>query len=352
LKTAFFIVLGISVLQPSCKKPEETPLVTVTTVPVYYITRTSAYLKGSLINDGTDTVISYGFCWNTKPQPTYADNRILPNRMNSGNTSKGTYFLKIKNLSPNTTYYVRAFAFTVKSKIYGNQESFTTKSATALTTFKPALTYLNVTDIDGNIYKTIKIGMQEWMAENLKTTIFNDGTAIPLVTDDNKWTQMNTAAYCWYFNSESDFKNIYGGYYNWYAVNTGKLCPSGWHVPTEDDWKEFKLLLGMRPEQLELDFTATTGGNKIKETGTFNWDEENTIATNESGFTALPGGCRMERPNTFDGEGQYGGWWSASVSSSTVYYTFSHWVISNKDWFYRSEGLSPNYGLNVRCLKN
>ena len=89
------------------------------------------------------------------------------------------------------------------------------------------------------------------MAENLKTTRFNDGGAIPLVTEDDKWNRQETPGYCWYNNSEADFKNIYGGYYNWYAVNTGKLCPSGWHVPTDDDWNEFKSFLGMTPEQID-----------------------------------------------------------------------------------------------------
>jgi uncharacterized protein (TIGR02145 family) len=354
-KIIFFILLGIPIFLPSCKKQEdEIPLVNITMVPVYNITRTSAYIKASLVNEGTDTVISYGFCWSTKPQPTYTDNRIVATHMQSGNSINGTYFDQIRNLSPNTTCYVKAYAITAKSKIYGNQETFTTKPATAQTTFNQNLTYQSVSDIDGNNYKTIKIGTQQWLAENLKTTRLNDGTAIPLVTEDNKWAQMNTAAYCWYFNDESVFKNIYGGYYNWYAINTGKLCPSGWHVPTEDDWKVFKLFLGMRPDQLELEyFPETTAGNKIKETGTFNWDEENTEATNESGFTALPGGSREDGFDSasFDGEGEGGGWWSASVLNP-YNEVLSHWVLSFTGTIFRSDMLRKNYGLNVRCVKD
>jgi hypothetical protein len=209
-KILFFILLTTSVLMTSCKKEEAAQLVKVTTDQVTKISRTSCGFKGSVINEGKDTVISYGFCWSTKAQPTFGDNRAV-----SSGIKNGIYDYGIKGLSPGTTYYVRAYAITVLSKIYGKEESFTTKPATAHTTFNPDLTYQTVSDIDGNNYKTIKIGTQEWLAENLKTTRLNDGTAIPLVTDDDIWSHLNTPAYCWYDNNEAVFKNIYGGYYNW-----------------------------------------------------------------------------------------------------------------------------------------
>jgi uncharacterized protein (TIGR02145 family) len=348
LKIVFFIILSLSILLPSCKKPEEIELVKVITVPVSFITRTSASLEGSLINEGTDTVISFGFCWSKIPQPTFADNRIVTNYM----TTSGKYINYISDLAPNTTCFVRAYAITVKSKIYGNQETFTTKPATVKTTFNPALTYQTISDIDGNSYKTIKIGTQEWLAENLKTTRYNDGSAIPLVTGENEWSRLTTPGYCWYNNDEAVFKNIYGGYYNWFAVNTGKLCPSGWHVPTEDDWKVFKLFLGMTLEQVEAGyFTETTVGNKIKETGTFNWAEGSVTSTNESGFTALPGGRRSTGPATFGGEGGGAGWWSASefLPSHAV---LSHWVGSSDGRIFKSDMLVKSYGLNIRCVKD
>jgi uncharacterized protein (TIGR02145 family) len=345
-KIVFFILLSISVSMPSCKKTEETPLVKVTTDPVSQISRTSARGNGSIINEGADTAIYYGFCWSTRTQPTIDDNMVSTSDITSRDFNAG-----IGILSPGTTYYVRAYAITVKNKIYGNQESFTTKPATALTTFNPQLTYQTVSDIDGNTYKTIKIGTQEWLAENLKTTRLNDGTAIPLIADDYEWSRLNTPAYCWYYNDEAVFKNIYGGYYNWYTVSSGKLCPAGWHVPGEDDWKVFKLFLGMTPEQIESqNFPVTEAGNKIKETGTHNWVEESVTASNESGFTALPGGSRGEGGD-FGGEGGGGGWWSATQVAQH-FFPISHWVVSHAGWIFKSEMVSQKYGLNVRCVKD
>jgi uncharacterized protein (TIGR02145 family) len=341
LKTVFLILLSFSGFLTSCKK-EEKKLVIVTTDPVSQISRTSGVCKGSFIDVGPDTVIAYGFCWSTNAQPTYDDNRIVPQ-----NSTNGTYKSGITGLSPGTTYYVRAYAVTVESKIYGNQETFITKPATALTTFNPDLTYSSVSDIDGNSYKTIKIGTQQWLAENLKTTRFNDGTVIPLVTDDNQWSRLITPGYCWYNNDEVVFKNIYGGYYNWKTVKTGKLCPSGWHVPTKEDWKVLKLSLGITAELAEPggNFQEITEAHKIKETGNFNWVEGSVIATNESGFTALPGGCRSV-DSSFGGEGTTESWWLASD------YALSIWIVNFANWILNSDMLSENYGMNVRCMKD
>ncbi len=119
------------------------------------------------------------------------------------------------------------------------------------------------------------------MAENLKTTKHNDGTSIPNVTDNTAWKNLVTPAYCWY-NNDILNKTPYGALYNWYTVNTGKLCPSGWHVPTDSEWTILTTYLG----------GLSIAGGKLKETGTGHWLNPNTGATNETGFTALPGGYR------------------------------------------------------------
>lgn len=132
-----------------------------------------------------------------------------------------------------------------------------------------------IADADGNTYKIIKIGDQVWTAENLRTTRYNDGTEIPLVTDYTAWTNLTTPAYAW-TNNDIGNKSVYGALYNWFAVKTCKLCPSGWHVPTDAEWTILENHLG----------GISVAGGKMKETGTEHWFAPNTDATNESGFTA------------------------------------------------------------------
>jgi uncharacterized protein (TIGR02145 family) len=135
---------------------------------------------------------------------------------------------------------------------------------------------------DNEQYKTVKIGNQIWMAENLRSTKFNDGTAIPFIEDKKTWRKLTVPAYCVYDNDMDKHKMIYGNLYNWYVVNMGKLCPAGWHVPTHDEWTALSVYLG----------GESVAGGKLKETGTIHWKSSNDGATNESGFTALPGGIR------------------------------------------------------------
>jgi uncharacterized protein (TIGR02145 family) len=157
----------------------------------------------------------------------------------------------------------------------------------AITLFYIGLTGIQaqtVKDIDGNVYKTITIGTQVWMAENLRTTKLDDGKIVPLVTDDKIWAGLNTPAYCWYTNNAPENKNKYGALYNWYTVSTNKLCPRGWHVPTDAEWKTLITNLG----------GESVAGGKLKEKGTSHWQSPNAGATNETGFTALPSGERKQ----------------------------------------------------------
>jgi uncharacterized protein (TIGR02145 family) len=195
-----------------------------------------------------------------------------------------------------------------------------------------------VMDIDGNIYTTVTIGTQTWLVENLKTTRFNDGSAIPLVSDLTTWNSTTTPAYCWCNYDSVTYKNLYGALYNWYAVNTGKLAPIGWRVPSDLDWDTLITLLG----------GATVAGGKLKEAGIAHWASPNTGATNESGFSALPGG--------FSGGqiGTWGVWWSSteSVSSGLAWDR----NMSSSDATVKRGGMyGPfpiNDGFSVRCLLN
>jgi uncharacterized protein (TIGR02145 family) len=173
------------------------------------------------------------------------------------------------------------------------------------------------------------------MAENLKTTRYNDGSAIPYVTDNAAWAALTTPGYCWYNNNEAN-KTPYGGYYNWYAVNTGKLCPAGWHVASDPQWTTLITFLG----------GESVAGGKLKETGTTHWST--AVASNESGFTALPGGFR-DHMGQFNFITLYCLLWS-----STEYppdYAWSQFMIYSNNVISRTDG-RDKYGLNVRCLKD
>lgn len=200
-----------------------------------------------------------------------------------------------------------------------------------------------VTDVDGNTYKTVKIGGQVWMAENLKTTKYNDGTSIPLVTDSKAWGNLSTPAYCWYNNAESTNKNTYGALYNWYTVNTGKLCPAGWHVPTDAEWTTLTTYLG----------GDSVAGGKLKSPRTDpephpRWSKPNEGANDVTGFTALPGGfCGHE--GGFGYIGSYCGLWS--TTGNGVGFAWSRAVSSKRSRIGRGS-YQKVVGFSVRCVKD
>jgi len=200
-----------------------------------------------------------------------------------------------------------------------------------------------VRDIDANKYDVIKIGSQIWMAENLKTTKFNDGTIIPPVTDNTAWANLTTPGYCWYDNDEGTYKETYGALYNWYTIdklsNNGKnVCPTGWHVPTDDDWTTLTTALG----------GLSVAGGKLKETGTIHWTTPNNEATNETNFTALPGGYRNVN-GPFYYIGDYGNWWSALESTLTNAWARDMNYITGS--INRGSG-NKHGGFSVRCVRD
>lgn len=204
--------------------------------------------------------------------------------------------------------------------------------------FNSSLTYGVMKDQDGNIYKTITIGNQTWMAENLRTTKYNDGSLIQNVIDNSSWLNLTTGAYSNYNNTDNnDTIATFGRLYNWYAVNSGKLAPVGWHVPTYTEWSNLMTYLGGESD----------AGGKMKETGISHWLNPN-YATNETGFTALPGGYRHSN-GIFTEIGSYGLWWSSTPYSSTA--ACSRYIT------YDSGSALSNYptrelGFSVRCVKN
>jgi uncharacterized protein (TIGR02145 family) len=328
-------IILILVLDLSCKKTEKpASLPVVSTTPVTEILYTTASSGGTAADEGGTSIASRGVCWGTNSGPT-TDNNITID-----NSGAGTFTSSITGLIPGTKYYLRAYAINSAGTEYGDEILFTTHVTGVK--FNPDLTYGTLTDVEGKSYKTIPVGIQVWMAENLRTSKYNDGSAIPLIVNSAEWTNIQTPAYCWFDNNDSLYENIYGAYYNWFTMSNGKLCPAGWHVPSDNEW------------QLLVDYLggSSVAGSKVKEAGTNNWVLPNNDATNSSGFTALPAGMRGSLDGTFSGVGNYGGWWSATETNiSPLGAAFSRWIHGDTTVVARSEIFKKD-GFSVRCVKN
>lgn len=296
-----------------------------------YLTPKSAFCNGVVTFEGNPRITKRGFCWDKEPTPDTTDTHW------SIDSSINPYFKEyshlISNLNPETTYYVRAFALNEAGISYGAELSFTTPADLSGAEG-------TVTDIEGNSYKTISIGTQVWMTENLKTTRYNDGSSIPLVTDPVTWSNLSTPGYCWYNNDEASYKNLYGALYNWNAVNTGKLCPTGWHVPSETEWILIESYLGGQ----------LVAGKKIKEAGFLHWKlaQGSKTATNESGFTSLPSGKRAEWGDFYNITEYNFLWASTSCGLTDARYRIQS-VYDDEN----SDGCTSNKrGGSVRCVKD
>jgi uncharacterized protein (TIGR02145 family) len=188
-----------------------------------------------------------------------------------------------------------------------------------------------ITDIDGNVYKTVVIGNQTWMAENLKTSKYVNGAIIPSGLNNTDWSSTTSGA-CSIYNNNNANDATYGKLYNWYAlVDSRKLCPTGWHAPSEEEWTTMINYLGL-----------SSAGGQLKETGTTHWQSPNTNSPHLTGFSALPGGYKSNLA-TFNYLGLYGFWWSTSGRDYVCHYDLSS--VGYGDW-------SKNYGFSVRCIKD
>jgi uncharacterized protein (TIGR02145 family) len=293
----------------------------LTTAAVSGVTETTATSGGFIYLDGGAPVTIRGVCWRTDSIPTVSDSKTIDGFGVGGFTSA------IASLAPGTLYYVRAYAINSAGTGYGGIAPFRTVDSSG-----------TVIDIDGNIYATVKIGDQWWMAENLKVTHYRNGNEIPNVTDTSEWRGLFTGAYCNYDNNPANAA-VYGHLYNWYAAHgSGIIAPAGWHVPTDDEWQTLADYLG----------DIATAGGKLKEAGTAHWTSPNTGATNETRFTALPGGVRFDDGSFLD------------IHLGTAFWA----VTQNADHgaFYRSlnyddaEFLRDFWplrdGVSIRCIKD
>jgi uncharacterized protein (TIGR02145 family) len=191
-----------------------------------------------------------------------------------------------------------------------------------------------VTDIEGNIYPTMTYGGQTWMVENLKTTKYNDGTDIPNVTVDSLWNTSKAGAYSWYGNDAATNKDSHGALYNWYAVDTKKLCPTGWHVPSDKEWRTLTSFFG----------GEIKAGNTMKNDSGWN---KNGNGTNASGFSAFPAGYRNSK-GPFSSHGLSCYWWASNGNEASSWYTV---LFSKDETAYKYYGLKQS-GFSVRCVKD
>lgn len=309
--------------------------ITLLTITVTSITGTTAISGGYITSDGGAAVTDRGVVWSTSQNPTTTTNQGIT----SNGTGTGSFSSNLTGLSQATTYYVRAYATNSYETHYGNQISFTTNTPDG-----PGGT---ITDIDGNVYNTIWINGRQWTKENLKTTKFNDGTNIPLVTNNNDWSWLDTPAYCWYDNNQSTFGNLYGALYNWGAVDSDKLCPTNWHVPTDSEWYAMENYVDPTIDNPNTTgWRGTDGGIKLRTTSGW-YDGGN--GSDDFGFSALPGGFRRDNDGDFESMGNYGCWWSSTADYGTEFWcraiSFDYEGVDRNFYFYRQ-------GFSVRCVKD
>ena len=201
------------------------------------------------------------------------------------------------------------------------------------------LDYKCVKDRGGNKYATIKIGDQTWMAENLRTNVYSNGDPIPNVTDGTLWGNLTTGAWA-HNNNDTQYESPYGKIYNWYAVaDPRNVCPSGWHVPTDAEWTVLTDYLG----------DESVAGGKMKSIDTQYWTSPNTSATNESGFSGLPGGDRVDSYGKFYDVGGYGFWWSSTEENN--YDAWCRYLYYTNDNTHRPSRRKQD-GFSVRCIQD
>jgi uncharacterized protein (TIGR02145 family) len=296
------------------------------------ISGNSASVSAQVIFDGNSMVSDRGILLGDEPQVTFLHTKV------SNGTGMGVFETSLNNLYPGKRYYLKAYAVNAAGVSFSEEKSFTTTAA--------------VTDIDGNIYTSVSIGSQTWLKENLKVSRFCNGDEIPYVPDPDTWAKLAEniywgAAYT-YYNNDASYNTRYGKLYNWYpTIDSRGLCPTGWHIPNELEWETLLTFLGGHAE----------AGGKLKTVGTTDWLAPNVGASDQSGFSGLPGGWRLN-DGTYQAISILGLWWSTTESEGDfppsytakalllVYENGTAWNINENYSWLKGDGLS------CRCLKD
>ncbi len=307
-----------------CKKDTSTLAIIETKAPGY-ITQTTGQSGGVILSDGQSDITARGVCWKVNQDPTISDSKTVDG------SGSGSFSSQITGLSPNTLYYIRAYATNSKGTAYG--ETMLLKTA-----------YGTMTDFDGNVYHTVMIGTQEWMAENLKVTHYSNGDPIPYVTDNDQWIVLSTGAYSWYENDYESYGQYYGALYNWFALtDSRRLCPAGWHLPSLSEWQTMFTYLGGN----------YFAGGKLKSTRTNlsqhpYWTGANIGATNETGFSAFPGGFRSYFGGGYSGLEASGYWWTSDFLGDNL--QSINLSCNGPEIIYELH--NPKSGVSVRCVRD
>ena len=308
-------------------------LPTITTITPTSIGIDSVVIVGDILNDGGSSIVLRGVCYSTTPNPNMGNPRT------EEGSGIGSFTSTLRNLSPSTAYYARSYAKNSQGVVvYGNEVSFST--GTPIPGVRCPGTP-SVTDIDGNVYNTVQIGNQCWMQSNLKVSKYKNGDNIPTGLSNSAWGSTTVGAYAINDNNSVNH-GLYGKLYNHYAVMDARgLCPSGWHVPTDGEWTTLETFLG----------GSSVAGGALKSTTIQptpgSWLSPNVGATNSSGFSAGPGGRRYFNGVSVD-VGNYGYWWSSSLSGTLAWNRFLGYNNGNLN---RASQNRTN-GFSVRCLKS
>lgn len=304
----------------------------ITTADITDITTNSAIGGGNIIDDEGLAITARGVCWSLNQNPSIADNKTIDG------ADYGEFISNLTSLSANSTYYVRAYATNSIGTAYGTQQTFKTY-------------YSYVTDIDGNEYFTVQIGAQVWMAENLKTTKYQNGDLINDGSLVGDYSGESEPKYWFAYNDDLSNIETYGRLYTWYTVDDSRdICPDGWHIPSDSEWNNLQLYLGMSPNDIDLIGESDNGISAfLKETGTTYWLSPNVGATNSSGFGALPAGYRRRYNKDFEYLGQRTFFWTSSAyNDANSFYRSLSYDTPNITRTYNLK----NYGFSVRCIKN
>ncbi|MCR4857869.1 MAG: hypothetical protein K5890_06705 [Bacteroidales bacterium] len=325
----------------------------VTTNVVSNITTSSATCGGNVTSDGGATVTARGACWSTSQNPTVSSSYTIDG------SGTGTFISNISGLTSGTTYYVRAYATNSAGTAYGNAVSFTTLNSSTTQDGQPCPNAITVTDYDGNVYNTVKIGNQCWMKENLQTSHYANGTSIALGT-----TASNTIAYRYYPNNDINNVVAYGYLYNWPAVMNESsssnanpsgvqgICPNGWHVPSDAEWTQLTNYISSQSQYICGGNSTSIGKSIANQTG---WNTSNSTCAigntpntnNATGFSALPCGTYVNGNHLYFGNSC--DWWSTTVENNDkAYNRYLDYFAPNV----KRDGNMKSFGNAVRCIRD